>query len=253
MKIKNVQKPATSKKVFLSVVLPCRNEKSSIKKSILSIRQIFKQYHIPGEIIVSDSSTDGSFQIASELGVILVKHNKIGYGKACKEGILKSSGNYIFLADPDGSYDFTEIPRFLELLKTDYDFVIGNRLTGAIKKDAMDWKHRYIGNPLISFMVRILFRAEVGDVNCGMRAISKSAFHKIGVTSNGWDFAPEMVIKAKLNALKIIEIPIAYYPRKGKSKLNTYSAGLGQIISILYLFFSYKKSYFLKACFNTRP
>lgn len=242
MKIKSVRKPVTKQQDFLSVILPCRNEKTSIKKSIVSIQQVFKLNRIKGEIIVSDSSTDGSFQIASGLGVILVKHDEIGYGKACREGIMKSSGNFIFFADPDGSYDFREIPRYVELLKSNYDFVIGNRLKGTIKKNAMDWKHRYIGNPLISLMVRTLFKVDVSDVNCGMRAIKKTAFNKIAVTSNGWEFAPEMVIKAKLNGLRTIEIPIVYYPRKGTSKLRTYPDGLGQIIFILHLFFTYYKN-----------
>ncbi len=237
-----MQKPERKKLDFISVVLPCRNEKASIKKSILSIQQVFKTNHIQGEIIVSDSSSDGSFQIASSLGVKILKHDEMGYGTACREGILGASGKHIFLADPDGSYDFSDIPRFLDLLKTDYDFVIGNRLKGTIKKGAMDWKHRYIGNPLISFMVRVLFNVGVGDVNCGMRAIKRTAYDKISLNSKGFEFAPEMVIKAKLNALKMTEIPITYYPRIGKSKLKTYSDGLMQIIFISYLFFTYYKN-----------
>ena len=239
VKSKIMQKTVIKQQDFLSVILPCRNEEASLGNSILSIKQVFKKYHISGEIIVSDSSSDGSSQIASRLGVNLIKHNKIGYGKACIEGIQKTSGNYIFIADPDGSYDFGEIFHFLKLLKKDYDFVIGNRLQGVIKNGAMNWKHRYIGNPLISLTVRILFKVGVRDVNCGMRAIKKTAINKISVTSNGWEFAPEMVIKAKLNNLRIVEIPITYYPRKGKSKLRSYSDGLKQLIFIFHFFFTY--------------
>lgn len=229
---------------YLSVVLPCKNEESSLEDSILKIKQIFKSNHIRGEIIVSDSSLDNSPKIARRNGVTLVKHNKRGYGRACREGILKSSGKYIFMADPDSSYDFGEIPHFLKYLEKDKDFVIGNRLIGELKKGAMPWSHRYIGNPLLNHLLKILFRIKIGDANCGMRAVRKKAYDKLPLKTNGWEFSHEMVIQARIHNLSFLELPITYFPRKGKSKLHTLPGGIRQFFFIL------KFAYINKIKFN---
>lgn len=226
----------------LSIILPCRNEESSIKDCVLKIKEVFRKNNINGEIIVSDSSTDRSPEIVRKLGVILIKHNKKGYGIACREGIQRATGGYIFIADPDCSYDFREIPRFLEFLQKDYDFVIGNRLTGRIEKGAMSWSHRYIGNPILSYTLKLLFNAKVGDAHCGMRAIKKDAYEKMKINSMGWEFAQEMVIKAKINNLRIKELSINYYRRKGRSKLHSLSDGLQQILFTFYYALNYYKN-----------
>ncbi len=157
----------------LSVVLPCRNEEESLKQCILKIKEVFRENNIDGEIIVSDSSNDNSPKIAEELGVVLVKHDKKGYGIAYLEGFKAAQGKYIFCADPDSTYNFGEIPKFLNYLKKDYDFVIGDRFAKQIEKNAMPWLHQYIGNPVLSFLFRIFFKAKLRDVHCGMRAIKK--------------------------------------------------------------------------------
>lgn len=233
-------------KDFFSVVLPCRNEEASLEDSILNIKHVFKENHINGEIIVSDSSLDNSPQIARKLGVTLVEHGKKGYGIACREGIIKAKGTYVFIADPDGSYDFNEIPCFLKYLKKDYDFVIGNRLTGTISKGAMSWTHRYIGNPVLSYALKILFNVKIGDAHCGMRAIRKETFMKLNVKSSGWEFASDMVIKARINNLRTKELSINYFRRKGTSKLNSFPDGVRQMFFIFnraYLY--YKKRIFI--------
>jgi len=226
---------------ILSVILPCRNEESSIKECILQIKNVFQKNSINGEIIVSDSSSDKSTIIAEELGVVLIKHSKKGYGNACREGIKNANGKYILIADSDCSYDFKEIPRFLNFLKKDYDFVIGNRLIGTFEKGAMPWSHRYIGNPLLTYLVKILFNTKVGDVNCGMRAIKIEAFKKLNLNSQGWEFAQDMVIKAKINKLLTKEITINYFNRKGNSKLHSFPEGLRQVLFSFYYAYNYYK------------
>lgn len=210
----------------VSVVLPCRNEEQSIGECILKTHNVFEKYNIHGEIIVSDSSTDNSPEIVRKLNVKLVKHNKEGYGRAYLEGFKIAEGTYLFLADPDGTYDFSEIPFFLEYLRNDnYDFVIGNRLAGNIEKGAMPYLHRYIGIPILSLLFRLFFRIKIHDTQCGMRAITKEALSKLNLQTTGMEFASEMIVKAVQEGLRIKEVPIDYYQRKGNSKLRSFADG----------------------------
>ena len=226
----------------LSIVLPCRNEEEALPECLKSIKQVIAAAEIDAEIIVSDSSVDRSPEIAKEFGAVLVKHDQFGYGRAYLEGFKKASGQYLFLADADATYDFQEIPAFLDSLKKGNDFVIGNRFGGKIDTGAMPWSHRYIGNPILSFLVRFFFRSKVTDVHCGMRAVTRAALVKMNLQSTGMEFASEMVIKAGKNNLKIKELPINYHQRKGRSKLNTFSDGWRHLrfillFSPLFLFF----------------
>lgn len=204
----------------LSVVLPCRNEEKSLGECILKIKGVLKKHKIDGEIIVSDSSTDKSPTIAKRHGTILVKHDKEGYGNAYLEGFKKAKGKYLFCADPDGTYDFGEIPRFLKYLRGDFDFLIGNRFKGKIAKGAMSWPHRYLLHPLFSLLLQIFFKIKIQDAHCGMRAISREALNRLNLKTTGMEFASEMIIKATRNQFKIKELPINYYQRKGQSKLR---------------------------------
>lgn len=208
----------------VSVVLPCQNEEQSIGDCVLKIHEVFKRHDISGEIIVSDSSTDTSPEIVRKLNVKLVEHGKNGYGNAYLEGFKAVSEEYIFCADPDGTYDFGEIPRFLECLKSGYDLVIGNRL-GGIEKGTMPWLHRYVGTPILSLFLRIFFGSKLHDINCGMRAIKKDSLGRLDLRTTGMEFASEMIIEALKNKLKIEELPISYYPRNGISKLKTFRDG----------------------------
>ena len=209
----------------LSIVLPCRNEEKAIGFCIHSIKKVLKEHNIQGEIIVSDSSIDNSPVIARKLGAQVIKHNKKGYGIACLEGCKAAKGSYIILADADGTYDFNNIPKFLHYLYTGYDFVIGNRFKGSIQKGAMPFLHRYIGNPLLSGLLKLFFNAKINDAHCGMRAITKKALDKLNLKTTGMEFASEMVLKAVQEKLRIKEIPINYHKRKEKSKLNSFSDG----------------------------
>ena len=226
----------------LSVILPCRNEEEAIEGCLQKINTVLASRRLNAEIIVSDSSTDSSPLIARGHNVILVKHDREGYGAACLEGFKKARGKYIFFADADGSYDFLEIPRFLECLRGGYEFVIGNRFKGQITRGAMPWLHRYIGNPMLSSIVKIFFGARISDTQCGMRALTKGALDKLRLKALGMEFASEMVIKAVQKRLKVKELPINYYQRLGKSKLKSFADGWRHLrfmllYSPLFLFF----------------
>jgi len=148
---------AKDQKPEISVILPCRNEEEALGFCIESIEQVFKEHVIDGEIVVSDSSTDSSVDIAKKYNVKIVKHDREGYGVAYLEGFKAADGNHIFMADADGTYNFKQIPEFLKYLNQGFDFVIGNRFKGKIEKGAMPWLHRHVGNPLLSFLFRIFF------------------------------------------------------------------------------------------------
>ncbi|MFH1308282.1 MAG: glycosyltransferase family 2 protein [archaeon] len=212
-------------KVKVSVILPVRDEEQAIQSCVEQIKQVFKESKISGEIIVSDSSRDRSHEIAEKLGVKIVKHNKEGYGAAYQEGFKSADGKYIFMADADGSYDFRNIPKFLSCLDEGYDLVIGNRFRGHIHKGAMPFFRRYIGNPVLSSMFRLFFSSNIGDVHCGMRAMTREALEKLNLRTIGMEYASEMIIRSVNMKLKIWEVPINYYKRKGKSKLRIFSDG----------------------------
>ncbi|MCK9595836.1 glycosyltransferase family 2 protein [Candidatus Pacearchaeota archaeon] len=207
----------------ISIILPCRNEEQALPFCLSKIKEIIKKYRLDAEIIVSDSSIDESPKIAKREKVRLIKHDKEGYGIAYLEAFEKARGRYIFMTDADGTYDFEKIPYFLKYLKEGYDLVMGNRFAGHIEKGAMPLTHRYIGTPLLSSMLRIFFGKNIKDSQSGMRAISKEALKKLDLKTTGMEFASEMIIKSIKNNLKIKEIPIDYYKRKGKSKLRPFS------------------------------
>jgi glycosyltransferase involved in cell wall biosynthesis len=226
----------------LSIILPCRNEEKALPFCLSTIKEVIKKNNLNAEVIVSDSSIDSSPEIAKKNGVILVKHNKEGYGRAYIEAFKVAKGKYIIMADADGTYDFKEIPKFLNELKKGADLVIGNRFAGKMQKEAMPWSHKYLGNPVLSAILRLFFKAKVKDVHCGMRAITRGALDKLNLKTTGMEFASEMIMKAVKKEMKIKEIPINYNKRQGKSKLKAFSDGWRHLrfmllYSPLFLFF----------------
>lgn len=213
------------KKPFLSVILPCRNEEKSLLNCINTVKKTLAEFDIDGEIIVSDSSSDRSPQIAKEAGVVLIKHDKEGYGNAYLEGFKVARGKVLFLADADGTYDFAEIPRFLKELNSGADLVIGNRFGGIIEKGAMPWAHRYLGRWIFRILIKIFFGFKLKDIHCGMRAIHKETVEKLNLKTTGMEFASEMMVKAMKQELKIKVLPINYFSRQGISKLKTMTDG----------------------------
>ncbi len=210
----------------VSVVIPTKNEEKSIGTCIERIQKVFAEHHIDGEIIVSDNSSDKTPKIAAGLGARVVVPDKLGYGHAYKYGFARASGEYIVMGDGDSTYDFEDIPKLLLPLKQgEADLVIGSRFKGEIKKGAMPWLHRYIGNPLLTWNLNLFFKADVSDAHSGFRAFTKEAWERMKLKSRGMEFASEMVIEARRKGLRTREVPITYYPRGGESKLSSFNDG----------------------------
>ena len=208
--------------VEVSVVLPCLNEEASVGACIEKILAVFSEQKIDGEIIVVDNgSTDQSVPIIrSEYpSVRLLSEPERGYGAAVRRGIDSARGTSIIMGDADGTYDFLEIPKFVDLLRQGYDLVMGSRLKGKILPGAMRWSHRRIGNPILSGALKLFFGGDTSDSHCGLRGFTKAAYDKMGLQTTGMEFASEMVIHSLIKELKIAEVPITYYPRRGESKL----------------------------------
>jgi len=225
----------------ISIILPCQNEEKALPFCLEQIKKTIKENNLSAEIIVSDSSTDSSPKIAKNENVILLKHDKNGYGTAYLEAFKIANGKFIFMADADGTYDFREIINFLKYLRDGYDFIIGDRFSGKMEDGAMPLLHK-LGNPLLSGILRLFFGTSIKDSHCGMRAISKKSLQKMDLQTTGMEFASEMVIKAIRNNLKIKELPVNYYKRKGKSKLKPLSDAYKHLrfmllYSPLFLFF----------------
>ena len=199
----------------ISAVMPCLNEEDTIGICIKKAFRCFREIGVDGEVVVSDNgSTDLSVKMAESLGAKVV-HQKIkGYGAALMAGIEAAEGDIIIMADSDDSYDWLAMKPFIKKIEEGYDLVIGNRFKGGLQPGAMPPLHRYVGNPILSAIARILYRAPVGDFHCGMRAFTKEAYHKMNLRTTGMEFATEMVANSARNGLKIAEIPTALYPDK---------------------------------------
>ena len=206
----------------LSVVLPCLNEADTLEACIRKAQDALQAHGISGEVLVADNgSTDGSPQIAERCGARLIRvpqhadKQKNGYGNGLMTGIAAARGRYILMGDSDGSYDFSEIPRFVDKLREGPDLVMGCRLPwggGTIRPGAMPWSHRWIGNPLFSLLVRRWFGVSIDDVNCGMRAFRKDWHAGIDQRCTGMEFAAEMIVKAGLLHAKTAQVPITLSP-----------------------------------------
>ncbi len=199
---------ATTGLLELTVVMPCLNEAETLAICVDKAMAALRDNNIAGEVVVADNgSTDGSQQIALEHGARVVPVPVRGYGAALNAGILAAQSKYVLMADADDSYNFAHIPRFLEALRNGADLVMGNRFAGGIMPGAMPFLHKYLGNPVLSWMGRTLFRTPVGDFHCGMRAFSKSAYESLALRTTGMEFASEMVVKASLQKQNIVEVP----------------------------------------------
>jgi glycosyltransferase involved in cell wall biosynthesis len=214
--------------MLLSIIIPCLNEAQTIAICIKKALTFISSSHLEGEIVIADNgSEDGSQQIAIEMGATVVNIASKGYGNALIGGINAANGKYIIMGDADDSYDFSALKPFVEKLEEGYDLVMGNRFKGGIKKGAMPFLHRYLGNPVLSFIGRLFFNSNIGDFHCGLRAISKAAANKMDLQSSGMEFASEMVVKAALLEMKIAEVPTILYPdgRNRPPHLNTWRDG----------------------------
>jgi len=194
--------------VDISILMPCLNEAETIALCINKAKRWLKKSKLKGEIVIADNgSVDGSQSIAKKLGALVVSVSERGYGSALYYGTVSAKGKWIIMGDSDDSYDFSRLDPFVAALKKGADLVMGNRFLGGIEEGAMPWKNRYIGNPILTFIGRLLFNCPSRDFHCGLRAVNKKAFMKMDLRTTGMEFASEMVIKANLLGMKIAEVP----------------------------------------------
>jgi glycosyltransferase involved in cell wall biosynthesis len=199
----------------VSVVIPCLNEANSIGICVGKALEALRAAGLRGEVVVADNgSTDGSVEIAEKLGARVVAVPRRGYGAALRAGIAAARGAFIIMGDADDSYDFSEVPRFVEKWRQGYEVVMGNRFRGEIKPGAMPWHHKYIGNPALSWVLNLFFHAGIGDSHCGMRGFTRAVYDRMDLRSTGMEFASEFVVKAAQLQAKVTEIPITLWPDK---------------------------------------
>jgi hypothetical protein len=220
--------PAEAEFVELSVVMPCLNEAETLEACVRKAQRALLEANLRGEIIVADNgSRDGSVEIAERMGVRVVKVREKGYGSALMGGIAAARGQFIVMGDADDSYDFGHIPRFVEELRRGSDLVMGNRFRGGIQHGAMPPLHRYLGNPVLTRVGRLLFHSHVRDFHCGLRGFRKDAYERMGLRTTGMEFASEMVVKATLFKMRITEVPTTLAPdgRSHPPHLRTWRDG----------------------------
>lgn len=207
-----------SNELELTIVMPCLNEAETLAACIQKALNSLHAHNIKGEVLIADNgSTDGSQKIAADSGARVVRVEEKGYGSALMGGIVSAKGAYVIMGDADDSYDFSNLLPFMEKLRAGYDLVMGNRFKGGISPGAMPPLHKYLGNPVLTGIGRVLFRSPSGDFHCGLRGFRRSSILKLDLRTTGMEFASEMVVKATLNNLRITEVPTTLTP-DGRSR-----------------------------------
>ena len=222
--------------MFLTILIPCLNEAETLATVVSKSFYSIQLSGLSGEVIVADNgSTDGSQKIATDAGAKVVDVPVKGYGAALRAGISAASGNFIIMGDADDSYALENLTLFITKLTQGYDLVMGDRFAGGIEKGAMPWLHKYLGNPVLSFLGRLFFKAPINDFHCGLRGFNKKSIQKLKLSSNGMEFASEMVVKASLNKLKIAEVPtiLRQDGRSRKPHLRTWRDGFRHLVFLL--------------------
>ena len=212
----------------LSIVMPCLNEAETIETCVRKAVSFLESHGVEGEVVIADNgSTDGSREIATAAGARVVAVPDKGYGNALMGGIRAAQGRYVIMGDADDSYDFTALMPYVEQLRAGADLVMGNRFRGGIAPGAMPPLHRYLGNPVLSFVGRLFFGSKIGDFHCGLRGFRKDSILALRLQTSGMEFASEMVVKATLSRYDIREVPTTLSP-DGRSRpphLNTWRDG----------------------------
>jgi len=192
----------------LTILMPCLDEAETVGICVEKAVRFLTQNGISGEVIVADNgSTDGSQALATNAGARVVLVTDRGYGAALRGGIAAARSNYIIMGDADDSYDFSSLEGILERLRAGDDLVMGNRFAGGIGPGAMPFLHRYLGNPVLSFIGRLFYRNDIGDFHCGLRGFRTESIRALGLNSNGMEFASEMVVKSAMQGLRISDVP----------------------------------------------
>jgi len=212
----------------LTILMPCLNEAETLAKCIGDARRFIAENAISAEVLIADNgSTDHSVTIAEDAGARVVHAETKGYGAALIAGIRAARGRYVIMGDADDSYDFTALLPFLASLRNGTDLVIGNRFAGGIEAGAMPALHRFLGNPVLSFLGRLFFKIRIGDFHCGLRGINRQRFSQLTLRTTGMEFASEMIVTSALSDFKIREVPTVLRPdgRTRAPHLKTWSDG----------------------------
>ena len=220
--------PVAHHAIDVSIVMPCLNEEEAIGRCVDEASRALAELGLSGEVVVVDNgSTDGSVAVARAAGARVVHEPLRGYGNTCRRGLVEARGRYLVMGDSDGTYDFTALPAFIEPLQNGADMVVGNRLNREMEKGAMPWLHRYVGNPVLTGTMNILFGSHIGDAHCGLRSIKKPCLEQLNLASPGMEFASEFLIEAVQKGAMIEQVPIRYRRRfGGQPKLRTFRDGL---------------------------
>ena len=197
----------------LTILMPCLDEAATVATCVQKARRFLQRAAIRGEVLVADNgSSDGSRALAEQAGARVVEAPERGYGAALLAGIAAARGRFVIMGDADDSYDFERLEAYVQKLREGYPLVMGNRFKGGIRRGAMPALHRYLGNPVLSFVGRLLFRTRVGDFHCGLRGFDRRALAGLELRTTGMEFASEMVVKAALAGWRIAEVPTALHP-----------------------------------------
>jgi hypothetical protein len=210
----------------VSIVMPCLNEEATVGICVVKGMGWLERSGTPGEVIVIDNgSTDASVAVATAAGARVVHERRRGYGQAYLRGFAEARGDYVIMGDSDDTYDFSDLDALIEPLQRGADMVLGNRFAGGIAAGAMPWAHRYVGSPIINFVIRLFFGTRIRDSQSGLRAFRRGVTERLRLRSSGMELASEMIVSAARAGLTIAEVPAPYALRRGESKLNTVRDG----------------------------
>jgi len=210
----------------VSIVMPCLNEEATVGICVVKGMGWLERTGTPGEVIVIDNgSTDASVEVATAAGARVVHERRRGYGQAYLRGFAEARGDYVIMGDSDDTYDFSDLDTLIEPLRRGADMVLGNRFAGGIAAGAMPWAHRYVGSPIINFVIRLFFGTRIRDSQSGLRAFRRGVTEQLRLRSSGMELASEMIVSATRAGLTIAEVPAPYALRRGESKLNTLRDG----------------------------
>jgi len=225
---------ATTTDPYVSIVMPCLNEEQTVAVCVEKARGWLDRAGLQGEVIVVDNgSTDRSVELARGAGARVVHERRRGYGQTYLRGFTEARGEIIVMGDSDDTYDFGDLSALIEPLRHGADMVVGNRFAGGISKGAMPWAHRYIGSPIINFVIRLFFGTRIGDSQSGLRAFRRNVPERLQLRSGGMELASEMIVSAAHAGMVITEVPAPYNVRQGESKLNTVRDGWRHIRYLL--------------------
>lgn len=211
---------------LISIVMPCLNEEQTVEACVRKALSWLERSPYRGEVIVVDNgSTDRSAELAAAAGARVIHEARPGYGAALRRGFTEGRGDWLVMGDCDDTYDFSDLDPLMKPLAEGYDMSVGNRFAGGIAPGAMTWSHRYIGTPVISFLLKMFSGLKVGDSQCGLRAFTRSALDRLDLRTDGMELASEMILKSARRGLRVADVPVPYDVRLGEAKLNTMRDG----------------------------